>query len=103
MCQLRYLMNIIIKMYITVHSNTKPPGYKGFFPRTTVGTGFLNMGNMLLEAFINISFNYHITIYKNDPSETHLMWFCGGGANAGGTFYTVLINEALLINKQVFK
>lgn len=96
-------MNIIIKLYITVHSNIKPPGYKGLIPRTTAGTVLVYMGNMLLEALINISFNYHMLIYKNYTSETDFMWFCGGVSNAGGTFYMVLINEAVLINKQVFK
>lgn len=43
---------IIIKLYITVHSNTEPstvttfPDYKG----KTAGTVFLNMGNILLEV-----------------------------------------------------
>lgn len=71
MCQIQYIMSIIIKLYITVNSNIEPPtvttfpGYKGLFPRKTVGTVFLYMGNILLEALINISLNYHMLIYTN--------------------------------------
>lgn len=92
-------MSVIIKLYITVHSNIEPPtvttfpGYDGLIPRKTADTGFLYMGNILLEALINISFHYHMRIYSNRVE----------GGNAGGTFYMVPINEALLINKQVFK
>lgn len=56
MCQIQYIMSIIIKLYITVHSNIKPPtvtifpGYKGLIPRKTAGTVYLYMGNILLEA-----------------------------------------------------
>lgn len=66
MCQIQYIMSIISKLYITVHSNIEPPtvttfpGYKGLIPRKTVGTDFLYMGNILLEALINISFNYRM-------------------------------------------
>lgn len=62
------------------------------------------MGNILLEALINISFNYRMLIYNNYTFELDFyvgLW--GGMGYAGGTFYMVLINEALLINKQVFK
>lgn len=101
-------MSIIIKLYITVHSNIEPPtvttfpGYKGLIPRKTAGTGFLYMGNILLEVLINISFNYNMLIYNNYTFDIFL-WVCGDASNAGGTFYMVLINEALLIDKQVFK
>lgn len=59
MCQIQYIMSIIIKLYITVHSNIKLPtvtfpDYKGLIPRKTAGTVFLYMGNILLEALINI-------------------------------------------------
>ncbi len=102
-------MSIIIKLYFTVHSNIEPPtvttfpGYKGLIPRKTAGTVFLYMGNILLEALINISFNYHMIIYNNYTFEIVFMRVCGGVNDTGGTFYMVLINEALLINKQVFK
>lgn len=105
MCQIQYI--IIIKLYITVHSNTEPstvttfPGYKGLIPRKTAGTVFLYMGNILLEALINILLNYHKLIYNKYTSE--IVFNEGLWAIAGWTFYMVLINEASLINKQVFK
>ncbi len=75
MCQIQYIMSIIIKLYITVHSNIEPPtvatfpGYKGLIPRKTAGTVSLYMGNILLEARRNISFNYHLLIYNNYTFE----------------------------------
>lgn len=59
------------------------------------------MGNILLEALMNILFNYHF-IYNNYTFEFFLFGSVGVN-NAGRTFYMMLINEALLINKHVFK
>lgn len=58
-------MSIVIKPYITVHSNTKPSTVTTF-PRKTVGTVFLYMGNILLEALVNISLNFHLLIYTSE-------------------------------------
>lgn len=67
MCQIQYIISIIIKLYITVHSNTEPPtvttfpGYKGLISRKTADKDFLYMGNILLEAhehFIELPYAY---------------------------------------------
>lgn len=52
-------MSIVIKLYITVHSNTEPSTVTTF-PRKTVGIVFLYMGNILLEALVNISVNFRL-------------------------------------------
>lgn len=58
-------MSIVIKPYITVHSNTEPSTVTTF-PRKTVGKVFLYMGNILLEALVNISVNFHLLIYTSE-------------------------------------
>lgn len=51
---------------------------------------------------MNISLNYHMLIYNNYTVEMVLCRL-GDENNAFGAFYMVLINEVLLINKQIFK